>query len=310
MLKLQDVSKSFFGTCAVDGVSFEVKKGEIVGFLGPNGAGKTTTLRMIATLLEPDAGTIEFKGKNVWEWGASFRRHLGFMPENNPLYDDMRTGEYLEYISRLKGLWGSEQKRAIDEAVEETDLASVFWRPVGELSKGFKQRVGLAQAIMHAPELLLLDEPNEGIDPVERIEIRNLIKRLGKDRSVIVSTHVLQEVAAMCTRALIIKKGKIVADGTVDELLSQTARQRVVHVEGEGLKDATVLGAIPGVLNVIEQGPKNTRRVVALLVAVDKDPRPLIFDHAKENGWRIWDLHEERANLEDVFRELTVEERV
>lgn len=309
MLKLSQVTKEYSGERAVDSVSFEVTTGEVVGFLGPNGAGKTTTMRMIATLIDPDEGEITLDGKNIRDDSLSIRQKLGFMPENNPLYDDMLTYEYLNYVADLKKLKGNERLKSIDEAVKETGIAEVFFKPISELSKGYKQRVGLAQAIMHKPDILILDEPTEGLDPNQRIGIRNLIKGLGEKRTVILSTHVLQEVTATCSRVIIINNGKIVADGTTDELVRKAQGKGIITLGAEGLTDTARLAAIEGIEKVIERERAGAKLTVELTVVGEFDPRLAIFDLATQEGWKIWEMHQQSVSLEDVFRELTVEEK-
>src|SRR5712692_4394198 len=218
LLTLENVSKRFGDITAVDRVSFAVDRGQVVGFLGPNGAGKSTTMRLITQFLEPDAGEIRLDGVPLADRARDAKRRIGYLPENNPLYLEMLVADYLAFIADLRDLTGDHRLRALDEAVAATGIESVFYRPVGELSKGFRQRVGLAQAILHRPDLLVLDEPTEGLDPNQRVEIRRLISELGKDRTVILSTHVLSEVQHTCSRVLIISRGKIVADGPVDQL--------------------------------------------------------------------------------------------
>ena len=211
LLTLTDVSKRFGSITAVDGVSFSVDRGEVVGFLGPNGAGKSTTMRVITQYLEPDRGQVLLDDRPLSELGRLAKRRIGYLAENNPLYGDMLVADYLAFIADLRQLTGAERARAFDEAVPATGIASVFYRPIGNLSKGYRQRVGLAQAILHRPDLLVLDEPTEGLDPNQRAEIRRLITELGRERTVLLSTHVLSEVEHMCARLLVISGGRLVA---------------------------------------------------------------------------------------------------
>src|SRR2546426_5755851 len=222
-LSLDGISKRFGGVTAVDQVSFAVDRGQVVGFLGPNGAGKSTTMRMITQYYEPDSGTITFDGVPLADAGRAAKRRIGYLPENNPLYEDMLVHDYLAFIADLRELAGLIRRQAMDAAVTATGLETVYFPPIAELSEGVRQRVGLAQAILHRPDLLVLDEPTEGLDPNQRVEIRRLIGALGKDRTVILSTHVLSEVQQTCSRLLIINRGKIVADGAVDRLIAQAA---------------------------------------------------------------------------------------
>ncbi len=306
-LSLDRVSKRFNGVVAVDDVSFSVDRGQVVGFLGPNGAGKSTTMRMITQYYEPDQGSIRLDGVPLSEAGVEAKRRIGYLAENNPLYGDMLVTEYLDFVARLREIAPAERRAAIDEAVTATGLPSVFYRPVGELSKGFRQRVGLAAAILHRPDLLVLDEPTEGLDPNQRVEIRRLIGELGRDRTVILSTHVLPEVQHTCSRLLIISRGRIVADGPVDELVSRATDGGRIRVEAEGSAVAERLAALPGVRGVAREERVGGRTRVTLAAGGGDDLRPRIFDLAKREGWTLYELHQEAGSLEDLFRELTAE---
>ena len=306
LLQLQDIAKRFDGITAVDQVSFTVDRGQVVGFLGPNGAGKSTTMRMITQFLDPDAGTIQFDGVPVANDPRGVKRRIGYLPENNPLYSDMLVSDYLDFIAELRRLSGAEKARAIDEAVQATGLDSVFYRPIGDLSKGFRQRTGLAQAILHRPELLVLDEPTEGLDPNQRLEIRRLIGDLGRERTVLLSTHVLSEVRQSCSRLLIINKGRIVADGAVDTLVQRAEGGRQVRVEAKGDRVLEQLAGLSGVARVQPDGETAGVRAV-LTVSGDADVRPAIFELAKREGWTLYELYQEQGNLEDLFRQLTTE---
>src|SRR3989441_12643728 len=267
-LTLEGVSKRYDGVIAVAEVSFAIDRGEVVGFVGPNGAGKSTTMRMITQYIEPDAGTIRLDGIPVADAGRDAKRRIGYLPENTPLYGDMLVVDSLAFIADLRELTGSARERSLDEAVTSTGIESVYYRPIGELSKGFRQRVGLAQAILHRPDLLVLDEPTEGLDPNQRVEIRRLIGALGKDRTVILSTHVLSEVQQTCSRLLIINRGKIVADGAVDRLIAQAAGAVEIAVEASGAGVAEALGKLPGVRRVTPAAvPVDGRVAVTLTVA-------------------------------------------
>lgn len=305
-LSVENVSKRFGGVTAVDHVSFEVGRGQVVGFLGPNGAGKTTTMRLITQFYEPDSGKILLDGAPLDEVAREAKRRIGYLPENNPLYEDMLVADYLAFIADLRELADLTRKRSIDAAVAATGIESVYYRPIGELSKGFRQRVGLAQAILHHPDLLVLDEPTEGLDPNQRVEIRKLIGELGKDRTVMLSTHVLSEVQHTCSRLLIISRGKIVADDSVDRLIHQGEGAVEIAVEAAGDAIAEALGALPGVRKVVP-APGLIDGRVALTLTADgaRDLRPEIFALAKARGWTLFELHQERASLEDLFHQLT-----
>ena len=304
LLTLEGVTKRFNGVTAVDGVSFTVDRGQVVGFLGPNGAGKSTTMRMITQYFEPDSGRIQLDGVPLDQAGRDAKRRIGFLPENNPLYVEMLVSEYLDFVARLRDLVGRERDLAIDEAVAATVIESVFNRPIGELSKGFRQRVGLAAAILHRPDLLVLDEPTEGLDPNQRVEIRRLISELGRERTVVLSTHVLPEVQFTCSRLLIINRGKIVADGPVETLVGQATAGVRISVEASGTDVESRLAALDGVHRV-ERSEASNGRVRLRVAAGADDIRPRIFELAKTSGWILYELHQEAESLEDLFRQLT-----
>src|SRR6266550_2607832 len=287
-LSVSDVSKQFGGVTAVDHVTFAVDRGQVVGFLGPNGAGKSTTMRMITQYYEPDTGAITLDGVPLADASRAAKRRIGYLAENNPLYEDMLVHDYLAFIADLRQLEGLPRRQALDAAVTATGIESVYYRPIAELSKGFRQRVGLAQAILHRPDLLVLDEPTEGLDPNQRVEIRRLIGALGKDRTVILSTHVLSEVQQTCSRLLIINRGKIVADGPVDRLIAEALAQ------------------LPGVRRVTP-APVAIDGHVAVTLTADgsRDLRPEIFALAQSRGWTLYELHRQAGTLEDLFHQLT-----
>ncbi|HEY8483973.1 MAG TPA: ATP-binding cassette domain-containing protein [Longimicrobiales bacterium] len=304
MITVDNVSKRYGPIVAVDGLSFEIGRGEVVGFLGPNGAGKTTTMRMLVGALEPDSGEIRFDGRPISERLTEAKRRVGYLPESNALYDEMLVCEYLDYAADLRGLRGAERRSALGVAIEQTGIGGVYYRPISQLSKGYRQRVGLAAAILHRPEVLVLDEPTEGLDPNQRVEIRQLIRELGRERTVLLSTHVLGEVEATCDRLVIIHRGRLVADGGVGELLEtgRAAPRYVVEAEGEGVVEA--LAALPGVVSHAAERVDGRIRV-ELVASGSEDLRPRIFGLATERAWTLWELHRERASLEQLFHELT-----
>src|SRR5438445_10655142 len=305
-LTLESVSKRYDGVIAVDEVSFAIDRGEVVGFVGPNGAGKSTTMRMITQYIEPDAGTIRLDGTPVADAGRDAKRRIGYLPENNPLYGDMLVADYLAFIADLRELAGAAREQSLDAAVTSTGIESVYYRPIGELSKGFRQRVGLAQAILHRPDLLVFDEPTEGLDPNQRVEIRRLIAELGKARTVILSTHVLSEVQHTCSRLLIISRGRIVADGPVDRLIRQAEGAVEIAVEAAGDGVAAALAQLRGVRQVAPQDRTADGRVALTLTADrTRDLRPEIFALAKARGWTLYELHQAAGSLEDLFQQLT-----
>jgi ABC-2 type transport system ATP-binding protein len=306
MISVESVTKRYGDLTAVDQLSFQVNQGEVVGFLGPNGAGKTTTMRMLTGTLEPDEGAVLFDGAPISLDLRGAKRRVGYLPESNPLYEEMYAAEYLGYVAELRGMEEADARRAVADAVEETAVGEVFYRPVGELSKGYRQRLGLAAAILHRPEILILDEPTEGLDPNQRVEIRRLVAELGKERTVLLCTHVMQEVEATCSRLVILSRGRLVAEGSVQDLLAtRSGRTRyVVEGVGEGIADG--LATLPGV-NAQEVTAVDGRTRVRLEAGGDGELRPGIFAMARERGWTLWELHRERASLEDIFRQLTSE---
>ena len=306
MISIQNISKTFGTNKAVDNLSLEVKKGEVVGMLGPNGAGKTTTMRMICGFLNPGSGQILIDNKKIEDAPEEVKKRFGYLPENNPLYEDMLVSEYLSFVASLKGTPKSERSVVLKDIAKSTGIGEVYFRPISELSKGFRQRVGLAQAILHKPDILVLDEPTEGLDPNQRVEIRKLITELGKDRTVLISTHVLGEVSAMCNRVVIIKKGKLAADGTIDDLSSMAKGKNRVIVEVQGDHIEENLRDIEAVGNIVSKPlPDNLERFT-LHLEKKEDIRPQVFNLAKQHGWVLYELHQEETSLEDVFRELTV----
>ena len=304
LLVLESVTKRYGAVTAVDGVSFAIDRGEVVGFLGPNGAGKSTTMRMITQVHEPDGGRILMDGVPLADAGREAKRRVGFLPENNPLYYEMLVSEYLAFTGRLRDLGGAALARATDEAVVATGIEAVYHRPIGELSKGYKQRTGLAAAILHKPDLLVLDEPTEGLDPNQLVEIRKLIGDLGRDRTVLLSTHILSEVQHVASRLLIINRGRLAADGPVEELLGRAAGSVRVVVEAAGADVAAGLGTLAGAQVVSSEALEGRTRCVVAAGAT-ADIRPEIFRLAQARGWVLYELHQEAGSLEDLFRDLT-----
>ena len=307
LVHLHEVAKSFGAVRAVDGVSFSIDRGEVVGFLGPNGAGKTTTMRLITRALEPDSGTIEIDGRSVDEDPAEARRRIGYLPESNPLYQEMLVGEFLTFMARLRGIEPARIADRIEPAVEQTGIGDVYYRPIAHLSKGYRQRVGLAQAILSEPDILILDEPTEGLDPNQRVEIRKLITRLGKDHTVLLSTHVLQEVQAVCDRLLIIHQGRIIADGGVSALLAggESGARVVVEIDAQPGSLRKALEELPSVSRVEDAADTGVRPRFVVRGADGADPRPDIFSLARDRDWTLWEMRRQEEDLEQFFRDLT-----
>lgn len=309
MITVEGVTKRYGDVLAVDDLSFEVARGEVVGFLGPNGAGKSTTMKMITGTLQPDEGNVLFDGASIAADLIGAKRRVGYLPEANPLYDELLVAEYLEYVAELRDLSPADTRSGISDAVDETDISSVFYRPIGECSKGYRQRIGLAAAILHRPEVLILDEPTEGLDPNQRVEIRRLVNSLGRERTVLLSTHVMQEVEATCSRLVILRRGRLAAEGEVQDLIAnRTGGVRyLVEAEGEGVIEGLI--ALPGVSGHASEA-LDARTRVQLDSRDATELRPEIFRLARDRGWTLWELHREKASLEQLFRDLTSDEEV
>ena len=305
-IEVNGVSKFFGELAAVNDLSFSVNKGEVIGFLGPNGSGKTTTMRMLTSFYTPDVGAINIDGLDTKDHDIATRERIGYLPENNPVYADLLVNEYLDFVADLRGLTKKGRRENIAQTVEETGLQDVYSRPIGQLSKGYKQRVGLAQAIVHRPSILILDEPTEGLDPNQRLTIRDLIRSLGQERTVMLSTHVMQEVENTCERVLLISRGRLVADSTVKELLQRAQGIRTVHIEVEGNDVERSLASLDGIADIERSDPVDGRKRYTI-TADDHltDLRPEIFRLAKRRDWVLWELREDRARMEDVFYSLT-----
>jgi ABC-2 type transport system ATP-binding protein len=301
MIEVRGLKKRFGQVKALDGVSFKISKGEIVGLLGPNAAGKTTTLNILAGVLPPSAGRVLIDNQDLEENPLELKQKIGFLPENNPLYEEMLVEEYLRFWAEVKGLDKVGQKQALDFVIKNCDLKSVLGRPISELSKGFRQRVGLSQAILTKPEILLLDEPTEGLDPNQRREISGLIKALGKNRTVIISSHVLSELEKIVDRMIIINKGKLVAEGTVEELKRMGEGGNLIEAEIRGRGVATVLKKIPGVLRVEEV----KKDYFLIETQPGKDVREEIFRTAVSHHFTLLTLVSRGKALEEVFAQLT-----
>ena len=309
MIEVDNLSKTFGETRAVDGVSFGVKSGEVLGFLGPNGAGKTTTMRVITCFLQPTSGAVRIDGMDVSEHSLEVRKRIGYLPESAPLYHEMNVVDYLRYVAEIRHIPKSERRAAVRRAVERCGLMDVIRKSVGQLSSGYRQRLGLAQAILHDPEILVLDEPTRGLDPNQIAEIRSLIREIGRQKTVIFSTHILQEVRAVCDRVMIIDRGKIRFDGSKEALgYAASGKERVfVEVQGDGDAPAR-LRNLQGVeaVHVVSQSGGITQLHVES--PQGKDLRAHIFSAAVQNGWTLLELRREAEDLEDVFRKLTTGE--
>ncbi len=310
MISVERLTKRYDGTVAVDDISFQVEKGEILGFLGPNGAGKTTTMKIITCYMPPTAGDVVIDGQSVMEQSLEIRRRLGYLPEHTPLYDFMPVLDYLHFVAEMRSIEESAVPGRIRDMVEVCGLGDVLAKDIGELSKGYRQRVGLAQALIHDPDLVIMDEPTSGLDPNQIAEIRSLIREIGKEKTLILSTHILPEVTATCNRVIIIDRGKIVADGRPDELAgSLQGHERItVGFAGDvgGAAAAAEIEKVAGVLSVKPASTEGKITTFALEAEKNSDPRIEIFQLAAEKGWPLAELHMETGSLEDIFRELTI----
>ncbi len=304
---IENLSKKYGPQRAVDNISFEVKTGEILGFLGPNGAGKSTTMKMITGYIGIGEGEVRIGEKSVKENGDAIKKHIGYLPENNPLYLDMPVLDYLRFCASLQGVNRDKIGERIRAMVSACGLNSEKHKKIGELSKGFRQRVGLAQAMIHDPEILILDEPTTGLDPNQIVEIRKLIRELGKEKTVILSTHILPEVEATCDRILIINKGKIVADGTAENLRKQATGQEIFKVRIEdGMTDEITheLRRIRSI-DLVELVDKNLNRFEVQSRSGASSKRE-VFNLCVQKGWVLSELIPIETRLEDIFRNLTV----
>jgi len=310
MIRVEDLTKRYAGVIALNGVSFEVQRGEIVGFLGPNGAGKSTTMRILTGFIPASSGRVEVAGLDVFEHSLEVRERVGYMPENNPLYGDMRVGEYLRFRAKLKRLPRGERKERIPEVMEMCGIKDVSHRIIGHLSKGYRQRVGLADALLAEPDLLILDEPTIGLDPVQIRQVRQLIKDLGKTHTILLSTHILPEVEMTCDRVVIIHRGRILASDTPDNLIKTLHAGGLIQVEvrGPGSEVQAKLGAVEGVESVNAKLIEDGYVRVSVTPRAGADPRENIYQAVVGNGWALRELARTRTTLEDIFVQITREE--
>jgi ABC-2 type transport system ATP-binding protein len=305
MIEIESVSRDFGSFRAVDEVSFSIQKGEIVGLLGPNGAGKTTTMRMITGFLDPSSGTIKIDGREIARDPKAAKRKIGYMPESAPLYGDMIVEDYLNYVAEMQGVDGATK---VPRLATTCGLAEVMHKNVADLSRGYRQRVGLAHSLMNDPEILILDEPTSGLDPNQIIEVRNLIREIGKTRTVIISTHILSEVEMLCGRVIIISRGKIVADSPTADIRDRYGHSASLRLQVSGcsldeLKKA--MRDVPGIAGVSACEGEEGLTAALLAIEGNADARPAAFARVKEAGWVLYEMAIQRNSLEDVFRSLT-----
>ena len=316
MIKVENLVKTFGPKRAVDGVSFSVERGEVLGFLGPNGAGKSTSMRMITGFIPPTAGRVTVGGFDIVDDPLPAKRLMGYLPENAPAYADMSVHGFLDFAAELRGLRGDQKKKAVHRAVEMCFLESVLHQSIDTLSKGYRHRTCFAQSIVHDPEVLILDEPTDGLDPNQKHEVRNLIRRMGEKKAIVFSTHILEEVEAVCSRAIIIDRGKIVANGTPQELkmkseMAGAVSLRVLGIGGEIIKQR--LGQLPAARKaaiVKEEGTSVWARVYPQSTHVNGELARSIAEISMKEGWKIEELHTEEGRLDEVFRTITLPDTV
>jgi ABC-2 type transport system ATP-binding protein len=310
MIQVKNLTKYYHALCAVDQINFDIKRGEILGLLGPNGAGKTTTLRMLTGYLQPSSGNIFVKGLSIDTHILEIKKMLGYLPESAPLYHDMLVFDYLNYVAAIRQINGDQQIARIRHLADLCGINEVMHQPIGELSKGYKQRVGLAHAMMNDPEVLVLDEPTSGLDPNQIVEIRKIIKEIGKEKTIILSTHILSEAEATCDRIVIISQGKIVADDSTESLKRSAGGKNIMYLSLQNADFAAVQSALEGI-----RGIENVTRIsetpntlnVSLSYQSPDDLRPDVYRKIKETDWILLDFHQETRSLEHIFRELTRE---
>ena len=310
MIHVENLTKNYGDIAAVDQINFEIQTGEILGLLGPNGAGKTTTLRMLTGFLRPSTGTIRVKELDIDRHPIEIKKNMGYLPESAPLYHDMLVFDYLNYVADIREIPSDRKFARIRELGDLCGLNPVMHKPIAELSKGFKQRVGLAHAMMSDPEILILDEPTSGLDHKQIVEIRDIIKRIGKQKTVVLSTHILSEAEATCDRVVIINRGKIVADGGIDKLKQSAGDTSLIHLTLQRADSDTVrqkLSATAGVQGVLRLDAVNSQLKVTLSVPSIRDLRSEIYRTVKQTDWELLEFYQESRTLETVFRELTKE---
>ena len=310
MIHVENLTKYYSQLCAVDQINLDIQKGEILGLLGPNGAGKTTTLRMLTGFLQPSSGSINIKGLSIDRHVLKIKKLLGYLPESAPLYHDMLVFDYLKYVSAIREVDSEQKLTRIRQLADLCGINEVMSKPIGELSKGYKQRVGLAHAMMNDPEVLILDEPTSGLDPNQIVEIRKIIKEIGKEKTIILSTHILSEAEATCDRIVIINQGKIVADGNTENLKQSASGKNIMHLclqHADFKSVETKLSKLDGIENVARMAETESELEIRLTYRSTGDLRPDVYQAIKETDWVLLDFHQETQSLENVFRELTKE---
>ena len=311
MIQVENLTKYYSDLCAVNQISLEVKKGEIIGLLGPNGAGKTTTLRMLTGFLRPSAGKVNIMDYNIEEHPLEIKKILGYLPESAPLYHEMLVYDYLNYVADIRNIEKGRKQDRIRELAGLCGINEVMHKPVSELSKGYKQRVGLAHAMMNDPEILVLDEPTSGLDPNQIVEIRQIIKQIGKEKTIILSTHILSEAEAACDRIVIINRGKIVADDSTENLKASAGDKKQIHLSLQNADFKSVdklLSDLEGITGVSRMAESESQLDVRIDCRAADDQRAAIYQEIKQTDWILLNFNQKTEDLETIFRELTMED--
>ncbi len=311
MIHVENLTKYFGDLCAVDQIDLDIQKGEILGLLGPNGAGKTTTLRMLTGFLRPTSGTIRVKEYNIEEHSLEIRKLLGYLPEEAPIYHDMLVYDYLNYVANIRQFEKKNKLPRIRHMAQLCGLNEVMHQPIGELSKGYKQRVGLAHAMMNDPEILVFDEPTSGLDPNQIVEIREIIKQIGKEKTIIFSTHILSEAEATCDRVVIINQGKIVADGNMESLRQSALGEYLIHLSLQNADFEAVqkkLGSIDGIVNIDTVEEDEGTVAVRIACRSSADLRGSLYEKIRQTDWILLEFYQETQSLEKIFQKLTRED--
>jgi len=310
LIKIENLTKDYGDVKAVKSISFSLDDAQIVGFLGANGAGKSTTLKMITGFLSPTSGNVYVDGKNIIDDCIEIQKEIGYLPELNPLYTEMKVYEYLKFHAEIRHIIGEDFRKALSKVVIDCSLQGVVHRTIGNCSKGYKQRIGLAAAMIHDPKILILDEPVTGLDPNQIVEIRELIKKVGKEKLVLMSSHILQEIQATVDRIIIINNGEIIADGTSKELIEDAKGLSVITLEVENAEENTIQDMKALIPSVSVKSVEKNENVTRILIEYsnNSDPRKDLFNYAVDNKWVIMEMSVTKRNLEDIFRNLTSKE--
>lgn len=306
-IEINHLSKHFGRLIAVDDISFQVQQGEVLGFLGPNGAGKSTTMKMITGFMTPDRGTARICGYDILQQPLAAKKCIGYLPEGAPAYPDMTPASFLDFIAEIRGFYGASKRARIAAVVDQVNLQPVLQQPIETLSKGYKRRVGLAQALLHNPPVLILDEPTDGLDPNQKYEVRSLIKAMAREKVIILSTHILEEVDAVCSRAIIIAKGRLLADGTPQMLEAKAQQHNAVRVsvKGPAQEIQAQLAGLAGVARLEVLSTQASAVQLRLYPQADTVLIPVVNQHIQARGWELQGLYTETGRLDDVFREIT-----